>query len=193
MKKHWIIKGNYSLLLGLLLILSACIQMSEKETDPLAGLNGGFEISKNGLPVNWLMYTPKTVPNADFKIELDANVFKEGNQSLKFDVKKCDSIGGWGSPGFTNEFFDIGRFEGEGIYKLSFWIKNTGTKYQVSAGGVSAFEGDMQTLIESDEKIDDWKFFEYEIGVPKDRHLRLQLNILRPGTFWIDAVQVEKI
>ena len=88
MKKHWvIIKSNYSLMLGLVLILSGCIRMSEKETDTSTGLNGGFEVSKNGLPVNWLMYTPNTVPDADFEIELDNVVFKEGKQSLRFDVK----------------------------------------------------------------------------------------------------------
>ena len=110
MKKHWIIiKSNYSLVFGLALILSGCNQMSEKETDASAGLNGGFEVSKNGLPVNWLMYTSTTVPNADFKIELDKIIFKEGKQSLRFDVKKCSSDGGWHSPGFTNEFSDIGE------------------------------------------------------------------------------------
>ncbi|MEA1973046.1 MAG: hypothetical protein U9N34_07130 [Candidatus Cloacimonadota bacterium] len=53
--------------------------MSEKETDISAGLNGGFEISKNVLPVNWLMYTNKTVSEADFTIELDEDVFIEGS------------------------------------------------------------------------------------------------------------------
>ena len=68
MKKQRIfIKTNYCLLLVLMLMLSGCIQMSEEETDASAGLNGGFEVSKNGLPVNWLVYTPKTVSDADFK------------------------------------------------------------------------------------------------------------------------------
>ncbi len=194
MKKHWInVKSKYTLTLGLLLILSACQQMSETETDKSAGLNGGFEISKNDLPVNWLMYSPNTVPNADFEIGFDKNIFKEGKQSLRFDVKKCSSTGGWSSPGFTNEFFDIGKFEGEGIYKLSFWIKNSGTKFRVNAGGVSPLEGDMKVLIESDEQIEDWKYLEYTINVPKERHLRMEFNILKSGTLWIDDVQIAKI
>ncbi len=174
MKKHWIfIKSNFSLITGILLILSGCDKMSEKETDTLAGLNGGFEVAKNGLPVNWLMYTPTTVPDAEFEVELDKDIFKEGLQSLKFDVKKCSSVGGWKSPGFTNEFSENGKFEGEGIYKLSFWLKNNGAKYQVNAGGVSPLEGDMKTLVEGEEQIDGWKFLEYEIEVPQDRHLRM--------------------
>lgn len=194
MKKHWIIiKRNCSLIFGLVLILSGCNQMSEKETDSSAGLNGGFEISKNGLPVNWLMYTNNTVPEADFTIELDKDVFIEGKQSLKFDVKKCSTTGGSHSPGFINEFLDIGKYQGEGIYKLSFWIKNHGTTFRVTAGGVSAMEGEIKTLIEGNDEIDNWKLFEYEVDVPKDRWLQMQLNILQPGTFWIDDIKIEKI
>ena len=194
MKKHWIkVKSKFTLILSLFLILTACQQMSEKETDKSAGLNGGFEISKNDLPVNWIMYSPKTVPNADFEIGLDKNIFKEGKQSLRFDVKKCASTGGWGSPGFTNEFFDIGKFEGECIYKLSFWIKNNGSKFRVNAGGVTAMKGDMQVLIESDEQIEDWKYFEYKITVAKENHLRIELNVLKSGILWIDDVQIVKI
>lgn len=194
MKKLQIfIKTNYSLLLGLIMILSGCSQMSEKETDNSVGLNGGFEIDRNGLPVNWLMYTPKTVSDADFKIELDNINFKEGKQSLKFDVSKCSSIGGWKSPGFTNEFFESGRFEGEGLYKLSFWIKNNGTTFNISSGGVAAKEGEMVTLIENSEQIDEWRFHEFEIEIPHDKWLRMQLNILQPGTFWIDDVRIERI
>mgnify|MGYP000719235446 CR=1 FL=1 len=139
------------------------------------------------------MYTPTTVPDADFVVKLDKDIFKEGKQSLRFDVKKCSSTGGWHSPGFTNEFFEIDKFEGEGIYKLSFWIKNHGTTFKVSGGGVAAMEGDMKTLIEGNEEIDDWKLHEYEIDVPKDRWLRMQLNILQPGTFWIDDIKIEKL
>ena len=194
MKKHWIkVKSNFALILGLFLILTACQQMSEKETDKSAGLNGGFEISKNDLPVNWLMYSPNTVPNADFEIELDKNIFKEGKQSLRFDVKKCSSTGGWGSPGFTNEFFDTGKFEGDYIYKLSFWIKNKGTKFRVNAGGVAPMKGEMTVLIESDEQIEDWKYFEYKIKVAKNKHLRMELNVLKAGILWIDDVQIVKL
>ncbi len=93
MKKNGInIKPHYALILGFVMILAGCNQMSEKETDPSVGLNGGFEVSKNGLPVNWLMYTPNTVPEAVFEIKLDKNVYKEGKKSLRFDVKKCSSI-----------------------------------------------------------------------------------------------------
>ena len=193
MKKHWInILRKLTPILGLLTLIG-CIQMSEKETDKSAGLNGGFEVTKNGLPVNWLMYTPHTVRDGDFEIGFDKNIFKEGKQSLRFDVINCSATGGLHSPGFTNEFFDSGKFEGEGNYKLGFWIKNSGAKFRVEAGGVAPYKGDMKVLIESDEQIEDWKYFEYIINVLKERHLRMELNILKPGTLWIDDVQIVKI
>jgi len=167
--------------------------MSEVETDPSARLNGGFEVSKKGLPVNWLMYSPSTVPDADFKIELDKSIFKEGKQSLKFIVNKCSSTGGWLSPGFTNEFSVTGKFEGEGVYKLSFWIKNNKSKYRINAGGVAPLKGDMKVLVESSGETEEWKYLEYKINIPKDRYLRIELNILEPGTFWIDDIQIDKI
>lgn len=193
MKKQEInIKPHCLLILAFMLILVGCNQYSEKETDTSAGLNGGFEISKNDLPVNWLMYTPNTVPDADFKIVLDKNFYKEGKQSLRFDVNKCSSLGGWNSPGFTNEFFEIGKYEGKGRYKLSFWIKNEGTEFKISAGGISAMKGNMITLIQENEQIEDWKLFEYQIDLPKDRWLKMELNILQPGTFWIDDIKIER-
>lgn len=191
MKKYGTItKVIYSLTISIFLTLSGCQKKSENETDKLAGLNGGFEISENNLPVNWLMYTPKTVPNADFEISFDTNIYKEGSQSLRFDVTNCSSTGGWHSPGFTNEFNEIGQFKGESIYKLSFWIKNKGSKYSIRAGGVSAQKGHMKKLIEADQNIEDWKYHEYEISIPKRQHLRFELNILQPGTFWIDDIQI---
>ncbi len=170
-------------------MLSGCTQMSEQETDSSAGLNGGFEVSKNGLPVNWLMYTPNTVTDANFKIVLDKDVFKEGKQSLRFDVDKCSSTGGRKSPGFTNEFSEIG----EGQYKLSFWIKNDNTKFKVSAGWVGALDGGMSVLIKDSEQISDWKLLEYQIDIPKDKWLRMELNILESGTFWIDDIRIERV
>ena len=170
-------KIQLNCIIGLTILLTACNQMSEQIIDNNAGLNGGFETSKNGLPVNWLLYTSNTVPKADFEISFDKENFKEGKQSLRFDVNECEDIGGWHSPGLTNEFFEVGKYNGQARYKLSFWIKNDGSKYRIKAGGVAPMEGNMKILIESDQQIEDWRYQDYEISVPKDWHLRMELNI----------------
>ena len=190
MKKQVINRTIYSLLLILIFILSGCIQMSEKETDTSAGLNGGFEVSKNGLPVNWLMYTPNTVPAGKFKIILDKENFIEGSQSLKFEVEECTSGGGWGSPGFTNQFDS----EKGSTYILSFWVKNNGAEFRVIAGGVSPMTGDMKILIQTSEQINDWQQYEYSVPIAEEfDQIRLEVNILKPGTFWIDDVRIKRI
>lgn len=84
------------------------------------------------------------------------------------------STGNWKSPNFTNEFFETGRFEGEGIYKISFWVKNPRTTFNISGGGIASKEGEIKTLIEVNEQRDEWRPLEYSsIDVPKDRWLRI--------------------
>ena len=172
----------------LAIFVTGCVQMSEIETDEGAGLNGGFEITRNGLPVNWQMYTPNTVPESKFEIVLDGTEFKEGKQSLRFDVEACQPIGGWKSPGIARQFKD----KTEGNYKVSFWYKNKGASFYLDAGGVSPKHGNMKKLIVSDEDVSQWKYMDYEITVEKDNMLRLEWSVLKPGVFWIDDVRIEK-
>ena len=193
MKKLQLLRSLSISLIIIVMVFTGCRQMSEVEIDNTAGINGGFELVKNELPVNWLMYTPNTVPNSDFKIVLDNENFVEGKQSLKFEVKDCQDIGGWSSPGFTNQFHEVGSFEGEARYKVSFWAMNKETRFRINAGGVSAFEGEMKTILEDDANIDQWKMYEFIVDVPQEMELRLELNILEPGAFWIDDVQIKKI
>ena len=173
--------------------LTACNPLSEHEVSAVAGMNGGFEVTQNGLPVNWLMYTPNTVKDGEFQVVLDREIVKEGLQSLKFEVERCDPRGAARSPGFTNEFYDIGKYQGPGSYRVSFWIRSSGADFAVSAGPVSAKTGDMQLLIRDDSEISEWTQFEYTIDIPEERWLRMQLNVLGPGTLWIDDVRVTKV
>ena len=171
------------------MMFGSCRKLSEQVKDESAGLNGGFEVAQNGIPVNWWIYSPNTVPDADFKIVLDTLIYKEGKQSLRFDVVRCFSTGGWASPGIHSEFVISGSYYGPATYKLSLWIKNDGAKFKINAGGV---EGIIPTLIEEKKQLSDWKLLEYHIDIPKDKRLRFELNILEPGTFWIDDIQIEK-
>jgi hypothetical protein len=190
-------KLNFLIILSILIMLGSCRGMSDRIEDKSAGMNGGFEVSENGIPVNWLIYSPNTLKDADFKIVLDTVIYKEGKQSLRFDIVKCSSRGGSASPGIHSEFFTSGQYEGPATYKLSFWVKNEGSTFKIFAGGVEAMGGDSKVNSKSineihDEQISDWKLLEYHIDVPKDRWLRMELNILKPGTFWIDDIQIEK-
>ena len=170
-----------------LILLSGCTRMSKEIRDKTAGMNGSFEIAKSGLPVNWLVYTPTTVPTGDFDIIIDTTEYKDGKQSLKFLVRECSPVGGWWSPGFCNEYQAL---PGE-IYRISFWIKNHESEFLIRIGGVSVSKGEYDTIVNSDETINDWQLFEYYYTIPeKMKAIRFEMNILHPGTFWIDDIKI---
>lgn len=179
------------LLITLNTLLFGCgSQMSETIQDDTAGMNGSFEIVKSGLPVNWLFFTPSTIPEGDYELIIDTSEHKDGKQSLKFLVRDCVPTGGWHSPGFKNEF---DAKEGE-TYKVTFWVKNDGCEFVVQVGGVSAFEGENHTVVKSDEMIVEWRQFEYVYTIPENmERLHFGMNILKPGTFWIDDIRIVKL
>jgi hypothetical protein len=67
---------------------------SESVEDESAGMNGGFEVTRSSLPVNWLVYAPTTIPQGDYELIIDTVDPKEGKQSLKFLVQECLPTGG---------------------------------------------------------------------------------------------------
>jgi len=170
------------------LLFTDCTQYSESVMDTDVGFNGSFEHVKSGLPINWLVYTPKTVPTGDFELIIDSTDSKEGSQSLHFLVRECSPDGGWHSPGFCKE---IDGVKGE-HYMVSFWVKNSGSRFFIRVGGVSAFEGQYDTIVESSETIETWRLFEYEYVMSQDmERIRIEISILQPGSFWIDDLKIE--
>jgi hypothetical protein len=153
-------------------------------------MNGGFEIVKNNLPVNWNFYTSKTVPRVDFDIIIDSLTFEEGNQSLKFQIRYCDNLGGWHSPGFFGEF---NATPGE-TYKVSFWVMNNGCSFQVTVE--STEEGKLEfsrkdTIIKTGDSIPEWKYIEHLFKVPRQfQMIRFEANISKPGSIWFDGIQI---
>lgn len=165
-------------------------KMSESIEDKTIGLNGGFEHVKNTLPINWLVYTSKTVKKGEFEIMYDTSDFKEGKQSLKFDVKSCSDKGAWHSPGIAQEISVNPKEE----YLISFWVKNKGPHFQVNITGVTATEKADGPKLDSSEDINDWQKFEYKYKIPENmKRIRIEVSVLKPGQFWIDDVKIEKI
>lgn len=174
-----------ALLLGLCF---GCTNMSELIEDESAGLNGGFEVTESGIPVNWLVYTPSTIPSGDYDLIIDVEDPRSGSQSLKFVVRECSSGGGWHSPGFSRQFDATPG----ATYKVGLWVENDGAEFQARVGGVSATEGEYEIIVRSRETIAEWRHYEYEYAMPAEYdQLRFELNVLRPGTFRVDDVTIE--
>ncbi len=170
--------------------ITSCSAFSEQVSDEEAGMNGGFEVDRDGLPVNWLCYTPETVGDDDFTIQIDDEEFKEGKQSLRFDLQKNYTKVGRFAPGITQEFAALNGTN----YRISFWVKNTGSEFFIRTSAVSAHDQIVGPSLRSKEVIDTWKYFELEFsmhsGLPK---LRFELNVLSKGSFWIDDIQINEI
>jgi len=162
-------------------------QFSEIEKDLDIGFNGGFEISKNSKPVNWLLYTEKTTTSGDFDIILDTKNYKSGQQSLLFNVRGCSNKGGRFSPGMTQEI----EVTPGVTYQLSYWIKNVNAEFTIKVSGVSAFKKDVGPIITDNQDYNKWTKFEHEYTVPENMNrLRFEMNILKPGHLWIDEIKV---
>jgi hypothetical protein len=176
--------------IGIVLLCSSFLKkMSRMEFAPGAGLNGSFEQVKNGLPVNWYVYTPQTVKGSDFDISFDQQHPKDGKQSLLFSVRKCGAIGGWRSPGFARE---IAAKPGD-LFKVALWVKNSSSKFRVKVVAVNATQSAAAQTTNITEDIHDWRKMEYTYTIPKGMNkLRIEVNVLSPGAFWVDNVSVVK-
>jgi hypothetical protein len=171
-------------------LLCGCNKTSESVLDKAAGMNGGFEITRSGLPVNWLVYTPKTLPTGDYDLIIDTTEYEAGKQSIKFVVRKCSPDGGWRSPGLSKEYDATPGTS----YVVGFWAKNDGATFLARIGGVTATDGRYDTIVRSSETIATWKHYEHRYTMPQGfKRLRFELNILAPGIFWIDEVTISGV
>lgn len=164
--------------------------MSESEIDQSIGMNGSFEYIKNGLPINWLVYTSKTTPSGIFTIQADTTIKKEGQQSLHFVVKECSDKGGWYSPGIAQEI----NVKAGAHYHIQCWIKQQQTKSQLTISSVDAKHVSAIKTIQCSNYSTDWQLIELDYQIPQYyKLLRLEFNVLSAGECWIDEVKLTNV
>lgn len=165
----------------------ACAPKSETVEDPEAGANGGFEVFRDGLPAQWQVYTPRTVPTGAFLITSDSQIRVEGERSLRFDVQACAPDGGWRSPGIAQEWVVE-----PGVHRVEVWVRSERAAARVRAGAVTASDGDVVDLPEV--TVDGaWHRVEQEVDVPAGSRLRFELSVVAPGTVWVDGFRADRI
>lgn len=165
-------------------------QMSEEVNIPEAGFNGGFETVSQHLPVNWILYTPKTVKEGSFKMRMDTTDFTEGKQSLMFDVKECSDKGGRYSPGISKEW----QVQSGATYQITLKVKIDQSRIRTRIHAVSAKKSGNVIAQEQTDISGGWKILSYEYTVPSDyTRLRLELNILSAGVVKLDDISVKLI
>jgi len=166
-----------------------CTPISTREKSESAGFNGSFEIEKSGRPVNWYIYY-LPIKSGDAEVSFDTTDAIEGKQSLKFVVHR---VGRRWSAGL----FQVIPAESKDTYKVSFWLKNQGCKVSLllnSEKPKEAPSANRRALSEEETGINTWRQFEYVYTVPETyNNIRFELDILKPGTLWIDDVRIEKV
>lgn len=183
----------------ILFAFQSCISNREIK-DQSAGMNGGFEIVRNQLPVNWYFTRYKETIEQndrsinDFDVISDSNDVKEGNRALKFVIRKCSDKGVFQSPGLFEEF----EVKSGANYRMSFWVKNKGVNFKVDISAITLKGGSKEPnevkSISSKEDITEWKQYVIEKHIPSDLdRIRIDLTLLSPGIFQIDDVQLHEI
>jgi hypothetical protein len=70
-------------------------------------------------------------------------------------------------------------------------VKNDGSRFRAKVGGVSAFKGEYETIVEAGDFIPEWRYYEHLYAMPEEfDRLRLEVNVLSPGTFWVDGITI---
>lgn len=177
-------------ILPLFFVACSFNQMAEINESETAGFNGSFEDVQNGVPTNWYIYSPSN-DKENAEILFDTFNPPDGKQSLKFEIKNCSPVGGWYSPGiFTEVDCENGK-----TYQVSFWQKKQGCTHMIRMDCLKGGTKDInhpKKWITNNETIPTWKKFEYEFTFSENYDwFRFELNILSPGTLWIDDVRVE--
>ena len=164
------------------------LNMSIQEVDEAAGFNGSFEFVKSGYPANWY-FSRRQLENGDCEITFDTADKVDGTQSLRFVVRKANPGGGWPSPGL---FQSLPAQEGR-AYRISFWLKTREAVIRLRICS-EALNPSPNPIIDSINAEDGWRQFVYTYTVPA-RHdsIRFEINIIAPGTAWIDNVRIDPL
>ncbi len=184
---------GFALLAVISIGVNSCNQFRANiEFDKAAGYNGGFEVVKKGLPVNWLFTAESNQLYSDFEVISDSLDFREGKRSVRFSVKNCSDEGGWKSPGFGNEFYGTGKFIGPAEYRVRLWVKSKKSTARFTVYGVS--QGNIYSRLAWEIiNATEWKQLEYKVRLSAENWLRVELEILKPGEFWVDDIQITKL
>ena len=172
-------------------VLSGCMNVTH-EIDTSAGINGGFEIERSGVPVNWIIER-NTFNEEDAEISIDTEEKVEGEQSLRFAVHNL-------GPNSESRQWSVGQvFPARSLrtYRVSFWLRNRGcrvTRIYRSDAETSSGPGMVETLGEAEMGTDTWRQFEFTHTIPEESsNLRFALIIHQACTLWIDDVRIEEV
>lgn len=177
-------------LVGVCSVFFVHAQFSECIKQPGAGVNGGFEILHNNLPVNWYLYTPATVKKGSFTITVDTRDVVEGKHSLVFNVKESSAEGGRFSPGLFQEF----EVQPGSSYRIRLKVKNDQATVKFRVVPVSTKQQGNPTEQHIPSAGERWQEITLVCDTKPDfTRMRVELNILSAGLVKVDDFVLERI
>jgi hypothetical protein len=170
------------------LLLVSCQSDELSKRDSAAGLNGGFETTDSGHPVNWAFF-PNPESDDAFQVSVDTTTVQEGDQSLKLVTDQSDKTVGLRSRRVSVQ---AGK-----TYKISFSVQNSGCKLTVrrvvqDASGTNNVRSEI--IADTSTDTGGWETFEETLLVSDgESNVVLIFLVDGPGSLWVDDVKVEEV
>ena len=169
------------------MMLVSCGSDELIRSETSAGLNGGFELTQDGYPINWAFGpNPETLPS--YQVSVDTTRVAEGSKSLRI-VSTQDNQ--------TKAFRSVRVPIGQGReYRIAFSVISKGCSLRVNrivmnAWGTTNMRS--QIIAQTSEITVAWVTFE-EILIPAEGEALVLLIFLVDGvgTLWCDDVRIEE-
>ena len=170
------------------LLLVACQSNELSKPDNEAGLNGSFETTDSGYPVNWAFF-PNPESDDLFQVSIDTTKAQEGKQSLQLYTNQSEK-----TVGFRSRRVSV---EPGKTYKLSFAIQNDGGNLKVRRIVQDKSGKDnrrSEIIVDTSSASSNWETFEETLEVIEgERNVVLIFLVDGPGRLWVDNVRVEEV
>jgi len=185
-RRHPAISAIVVVLASLLLVSCQCNELSKR--DSTAGLNGGFETTDSGYPVNWSFF-PNPESDAVFQVSIDETHAQEGNQSLKLVTDQSDI-----TVGFRSHRIPV---QPGNAYKISLSMQNSECTLRVKrvlqdASGTDNVRSEI--IVDTSTSNSDWETFEETLTVSDgESYIVLVFLVDGPGSIWFDDIRVDRV
>ncbi len=178
----------FAVILGALCAMSVACESDELlKRHGSAGMNGSFEITDDGYPVNWVFF-PNPEADNTLRVVLDSNEVVDGSHSLKLVVRTRDKLPAIRSREVAFEPGNTYRFS------MSYWNEGctlTVNRIVMDASGKTVRRRD--PVIDTSVPSNGWEYFEETLSIAEDEAKMLLVIIINgSGTVRLDGANVER-
>ena len=185
-KVHKLIRVELGIIVILLLISCQSNELFKHNDD--AGLNGGFETTDSGYPVNWAFF-PNPESDGIFRVSVDQTKAQEGEQSLELTSNQNEK-----TVGFRSRRVSV---EPGKTYHISFAVQNDCCSLKVRRivqDGSGTDNRRSEIIVDTSSVSSDWETLEETLLVSEgERNVMLVFLVDGLGTLWVDNVRVEEV